>query len=163
MGRDSSSPSPATAVMANADESLSDKRMFAKCVDAVHQRERDRSDADGRPLPRPLWVHSFRLWSLSALSSWDRVNKGLVTAYQRSVLSRFDVVRHLVFGQLLRFEPNPRPRRPSDVPSYDCPAAATAMDRTDDEADDEGREETYEYDDELLVGTGSIQTVEQFE
>jgi len=89
---------------------------------AVHRRTNGGSDdamstAEKRRRPRPLWSHSYQLWNLTAFSRWDRVNDCLMKAFRRLVLERFQVVGHLVFGELLKFTPNPRP---PGISFYNC-------------------------------------------
>lgn len=107
--------------------------VFMKCMDAVHRRANPEDDGEQEPgqedgrrevrrRPRPLWSYSYQLWNLTAFARWDRVNGCLIAAFRKDVLGRYGIVRHLIFGELLRFARNPRP---PGVPFYDCiPAAA---------------------------------------
>jgi hypothetical protein len=107
--------------------------MFAKCADAARRRQDD-GDADkGRP-PRPLWCRSYGLWNATCAAAsgrWDLVNRRLMAAYRRDVLRRFDVARYLVFGQLLRYAPNPR--RPGGASFHDGARGPAAANETDDD------------------------------
>lgn len=100
-----------------------DTSVWAKCVDAVHRRERgDESAAGARR--RPVWLHSYQLWNATGPpGGWDRVNVRLTAAFRRDALDRFDVVGRLSFGELLRFAPDPRPPGAS---FYDRVRAAAA-------------------------------------
>lgn len=97
--------------------------LFAKCVAAAYRRAAERARELGRPRPAPVWRHSYQLWNLSACARWRRVNGCLMAAFRAQVLGRFRVVRHLAFGELLRFGPDPRP---PVVSFYDCIPAAAA-------------------------------------
>lgn len=95
-----------------------DRYVFMKSMDSVHRRNRrwlatkgsgdDEKETGDRP-QRPVWWHSYQLWNLTAISRWHRVNECLMSAYRRDVLGRFEVVQHLVFGELLKFIRNPEP------------------------------------------------------
>ncbi|XKL68065.1 hypothetical protein PGB90_003556 [Kerria lacca] len=47
--------------------------------------------------------HSYQLWNISGLPSWNKVNDGLVKMYQGEVLKKFPVIQHVLFGSLLQF------------------------------------------------------------
>ncbi|KAI8430180.1 hypothetical protein MSG28_000539 [Choristoneura fumiferana] len=49
----------------------------------------------------PFAEHSNQLWSISAVSSWSKINQGLIKMYKKEVLSKFPVVQHVLFGSLL--------------------------------------------------------------
>lgn len=100
-GKSPSLSSPA-AVMTDADlcRLHRDEYVFTKCMDAVYRRARNSV---------LLWYHSYQLWNLTALPSWNRVNECLMAAYQRDVLGRFEVVRQLAFCELFKFAQNARP------------------------------------------------------
>lgn len=102
--------------------------MFMKCMDAVHRRaretpENDEDSSDQEYPPQPLWRYSYQLWNLTGLSHWHRVNGCLMAAFRQDVLARFEVVRSLMFGELLKFTRNPRP---PGVSFYDCCVSAQA-------------------------------------
>ncbi|KAK9510710.1 hypothetical protein O3M35_005445 [Rhynocoris fuscipes] len=46
----------------------------------------------------PFAEHSNQLWNISAVPSWDKVNKGLLKMYKGEVLSKFPVIQHVFFG-----------------------------------------------------------------
>lgn len=95
--------------------------VWAKCVDAVHRRERDEWAGARR---RPVWLHSYQLWNATGPpGGWDRVNVRLAAAFRRNALDRFHVVGRLLFGELLRFAADPRP---PGVSFYDRVRAAAA-------------------------------------
>ena len=48
--------------------------------------------------------HSPMLNDISQLESWGRVLPGLVRMYEGEVLSKLQVVQHLPFGSLLKWE-----------------------------------------------------------
>ena len=49
--------------------------------------------------------HSAMLYSISQLTTWSRVNSGLIRMYEEEVMNKFPIVQHIRFGQLLKFEP----------------------------------------------------------
>lgn len=49
--------------------------------------------------------HSNQLWSISAVPTWSNINSGLVKMYQKEILSKFPVIQHVLFGNLLPLEP----------------------------------------------------------
>ncbi|XP_034474976.1 serine/threonine-protein phosphatase 2A activator [Drosophila innubila] len=48
--------------------------------------------------------HSNQLWSITAVPSWIKINAGLVKMYQKEILSKFPVIQHVYFGELMSFE-----------------------------------------------------------
>ncbi|XP_050535013.1 serine/threonine-protein phosphatase 2A activator-like [Daktulosphaira vitifoliae] len=67
--------------------------IFMTCLNMIHNYEKK----------EPFWKHSYQLWNLKALSSWEKVNKGLMSMFKKSILSNYDVAKHLYFGELLKF------------------------------------------------------------
>ncbi|RKP38487.1 protein phosphatase-like protein 2A regulatory subunit B [Dimargaris cristalligena] len=53
----------------------------------------------------PFFEHSPVLHDISGVPYWTKVNKGLQKMYVGDVLSKFPVVQHLPFGNLIKFEP----------------------------------------------------------
>ncbi|XP_969405.2 serine/threonine-protein phosphatase 2A activator [Tribolium castaneum] len=53
----------------------------------------------------PFAEHSNQLWSISGVSSWTKINGGLIKMYKAEVLSKFPVVQHIVFGSLFTLRP----------------------------------------------------------
>ncbi|XP_029052707.1 serine/threonine-protein phosphatase 2A activator-like [Osmia bicornis bicornis] len=49
----------------------------------------------------PFAEHSNQLWNVSAVSSWSKVNSGLIKMYKAEVLAKFPVIQHVLFGSLL--------------------------------------------------------------
>ncbi|KAH8352593.1 hypothetical protein KR084_005192, partial [Drosophila pseudotakahashii] len=49
--------------------------------------------------------HSNQLWSITDVPSWVKINAGLVKMYQKEILSKFPVIQHVYFGELMAFEP----------------------------------------------------------
>lgn len=49
----------------------------------------------------PFAEHSNQLWNVSAVTSWSKVNTGLIKMYKAEVLSKFPVIQHVLFGSLL--------------------------------------------------------------
>ncbi|EDV32153.1 uncharacterized protein Dana_GF14182 [Drosophila ananassae] len=48
--------------------------------------------------------HSNQLWSITDVPSWVKINAGLVKMYQKEILSKFPVIQHVYFGELMSFE-----------------------------------------------------------
>ncbi|XP_012266716.2 serine/threonine-protein phosphatase 2A activator-like [Athalia rosae] len=55
----------------------------------------------------PFAEHSNQLWNVSAVSSWSKVNSGLIKMYKAEILAKFPVVQHVLFGSLLPIRPAP--------------------------------------------------------
>lgn len=53
----------------------------------------------------PFAEHSNQLWGISAVSTWSKVNAGLIKMYKAEVLGKFPVVQHIQFGSLLPLKP----------------------------------------------------------
>lgn len=53
--------------------------------------------------------HSNQLWGISGVSSWVKINQGLVKMYTKEVLGKFPVVQHMLFGSLLSIQPTSIP------------------------------------------------------
>ncbi|XP_032594188.1 serine/threonine-protein phosphatase 2A activator-like [Drosophila grimshawi] len=52
-------------------------------------------------------AHSSQLWSITALSSWSHIYRGLHTMYLDEVVSQFNLLRHIYFGPLMPFDFTP--------------------------------------------------------
>ncbi|XP_015434276.1 PREDICTED: serine/threonine-protein phosphatase 2A activator-like isoform X2 [Dufourea novaeangliae] len=57
----------------------------------------------------PFAEHSNQLWNVSAVSSWVKVNSGLIKMYKVEVLAKFPVIQHVLFGSLLSIKPASAP------------------------------------------------------
>jgi serine/threonine-protein phosphatase 2A activator len=44
------------------------------------------------------------LWDISGAESWLKIAKGLIKMYQKEVLGRLPVIKHLKFGKLFPYE-----------------------------------------------------------
>ncbi|XP_011506533.1 PREDICTED: serine/threonine-protein phosphatase 2A activator-like [Ceratosolen solmsi marchali] len=55
----------------------------------------------------PFAEHSNQLWNVSAVSSWSKVNSGLIRMYKAEVLTKFPVIQHVLFGSLFSTKPVP--------------------------------------------------------
>ncbi|KAH0563955.1 serine/threonine-protein phosphatase 2A activator-like isoform X2 [Cotesia glomerata] len=60
----------------------------------------------------PFAEHSNQLWNVSAVSSWSKVNAGLIRMYKAEVLAKFPVIQHVLFGSLLTTKPAPPGPKP---------------------------------------------------
>lgn len=49
----------------------------------------------------PFAEHSNVLWGISSVPNWGKVNSGLLKMYKVEVLSKFPVVQHFVFGNII--------------------------------------------------------------
>ncbi|KAL6260085.1 hypothetical protein P5V15_007624 [Pogonomyrmex californicus] len=89
-------------------ESFSKKYMFLGCIDFISKVKIG-----------PFAEHSNQLWNVSAVSSWSKVNSGLIKMYQAEVLSKFPVIQHVFFGSLFPLtEMIPQCSSPIKVPNY---------------------------------------------
>lgn len=75
-------------------DSFSKKYMFLGCIDFISKVKIG-----------PFAEHSNQLWNVSAVSSWSKVNSGLIKMYKVEVLSKFPVIQHVFFGSLLPLTP----------------------------------------------------------
>ena len=53
----------------------------------------------------PFHEHSPMLYDISAVPTWQKVNKGLIKMFVAEVLSKVPVVQHFEFGTLLPWKP----------------------------------------------------------
>ncbi|GFU28000.1 hypothetical protein TNCV_3153411 [Trichonephila clavipes] len=53
----------------------------------------------------PFSEHSNQLWNISGVTTWEKVNSGLVKMYKKEVLGKFPVIQHVLFGSLLPITP----------------------------------------------------------
>uniref|UniRef100_A0A0N5AAL0 Serine/threonine-protein phosphatase 2A activator n=1 Tax=Syphacia muris TaxID=451379 RepID=A0A0N5AAL0_9BILA len=53
----------------------------------------------------PFHEHSYQLWNISAVCTWEKVNSGMFKKYDAEVLKKFPVVQHFLFGSLMSIEP----------------------------------------------------------
>ncbi|KAG5334370.1 PTPA phosphatase, partial [Acromyrmex charruanus] len=89
-------------------ESYSKKYMFLGCIEFILKVKIG-----------PFAEHSNQLWNVSAVSSWSKVNSGLIKMYQAEVLAKFPVIQHVFFGSLLPLTPMvPKCSKPTVTPNY---------------------------------------------
>ncbi|XP_011694029.1 PREDICTED: serine/threonine-protein phosphatase 2A activator [Wasmannia auropunctata] len=89
-------------------EAYSKKFMFLGCIEFISKVKIG-----------PFAEHSNQLWNVSAVSSWSKVNSGLIKMYQAEVLAKFPVIQHVFFGSLLPLSQMiPACSSPTIVPNY---------------------------------------------
>lgn len=71
----------------------------------------------------PFSEHSNQLWNVSAVSSWAKVNNGLIKMYKAEVLAKFPVIQHVLFGSLLSI----KPASPAPVGRGPCQSQPTRL------------------------------------
>lgn len=64
--------------------------MFLGCIQFIHKVKTG-----------PFAEHSNQLWNISGVPFWAKVNSGLLKMYKVEVLSKFPVIQHTLFGNLL--------------------------------------------------------------
>ncbi|OAD60177.1 Serine/threonine-protein phosphatase 2A activator, partial [Eufriesea mexicana] len=75
-------------------QSFSKQYMFLGCIEFISKVKIG-----------PFAEHSNQLWNVSAVSSWVKVNSGLIKMYKAEVLAKFPVIQHVLFGSLLSIKP----------------------------------------------------------
>eukprot|EP00118_Oscarella_pearsei_P003888 m.16168 g.16168 ORF g.16168 m.16168 type:complete len:310 (+) comp26765_c0_seq1:478-1407(+) len=68
--------------------------MFFGCIDFIHKMKTG-----------PFGEHSNVLWGISSVTTWTKVNSGLIKMYKAEILKKFPIIQHFVFGTLLPFTP----------------------------------------------------------
>lgn len=68
--------------------------LFLGCIDYIRQRKPEGHFAE----------HSYQLWCITAVKNWPKLNAGLLTMYQEEILSRYSIMQHMSFGELLTFK-----------------------------------------------------------
>lgn len=71
-------------------ETYSKQYMFLGCIQFISKVKTG-----------PFAEHSNQLWNASAVTSWVKVNSGLIKMYKVEVLEKFPVIQHVLFGSLL--------------------------------------------------------------
>ncbi len=85
---------PSDGVKNDNIELYSDRFMYLNCLQFILKVKKSIS----------LHMSSPYLWDISGAESWTKVAKGLIKMYQKEVLGRLPVVKHLKFGKLFHFE-----------------------------------------------------------
>ncbi|KAH8282211.1 hypothetical protein KR054_006140, partial [Drosophila jambulina] len=73
-----------------------DQFMFISCIDYICKVKTGH-----------FGEHSNQLWSITDVPSWVKINAGLVKMYQKEILSKFPVIQHVYFGELMSFDAVP--------------------------------------------------------
>lgn len=74
-------------------ETYANEYLFLSCIKYINQVKSG-----------PFAEHSNQLWGISGVSTWSKVNSGLIKMYKVEVLGKFPVVQHILFGSLLSFK-----------------------------------------------------------
>ncbi|XP_065317283.1 serine/threonine-protein phosphatase 2A activator-like [Gordionus sp. m RMFG-2023] len=53
----------------------------------------------------PFSEHSNKLWNISGVQDWRKINSGLLKMYKAEVLNKFPVAQHILFGTILSIAP----------------------------------------------------------
>lgn len=77
-------------------ENYGKQYMFLGCIDYICKVKTG-----------PFAEHSNQLWNVSAVSSWSKVNSGLIRMYKAEVLAKFPVIQHVLFGSLFSIKQAP--------------------------------------------------------
>lgn len=70
--------------------------LFIACIDFINQVKTG-------PFPE----HSNQLWNISGVTSWSKINQGLIKMYKAEILCKFPVIQHVLFGSLMTFKTRP--------------------------------------------------------
>ncbi|XP_030555801.1 serine/threonine-protein phosphatase 2A activator [Drosophila novamexicana] len=84
---------PAKFVDEQIINDFKEQYMFISCIDYICQVKTGH-----------FGEHSNQLWSITAVPSWIKINAGLVKMYQKEILSKFPVIQHVYFGELMSFD-----------------------------------------------------------
>lgn len=68
--------------------------MFLECIKFINEMKTG-----------PFAEHSNKLWNISDVPSWSKVNQGLIKMYRAECLEKFPVIQHFKFGSLLSIQP----------------------------------------------------------
>ncbi|XP_033228753.1 serine/threonine-protein phosphatase 2A activator-like isoform X2 [Belonocnema kinseyi] len=77
-------------------ETFAKQYMFLGCIEFISKVKTG-----------PFAEHSNQLWNVSAVSTWSKVNSGLIRMYKAEVLSKFPVIQHVLFGSLFSINEAP--------------------------------------------------------
>ena len=85
---------PSDGVKPENIELYSDRFMYLNCLQFILKVKKN----------IPLHMSSPYLWDISGAESWSKIAKGLIKMYQKEVLGRIVVMKHLKFGKLFSYE-----------------------------------------------------------
>ncbi|TKA26832.1 hypothetical protein B0A50_04278 [Salinomyces thailandicus] len=92
------SPSPSTVAKKDSVLDWKDSNMYFSAIYFINSVKKG-----------PFWEHSPILYDISGIKDgWGKINKGMLKMYAAEVLGKFPVVQHFPFGDLFRWEADPR-------------------------------------------------------
>ncbi|CAG9863250.1 unnamed protein product [Phyllotreta striolata] len=91
----------------NVVREFASEYMFLSCIQYINEVKTG-----------PFAEHSNQLWSISGVSTWSKINSGLIKMYKAEVLSKYPLVQHIYFGSIFTLnpaEPGASVRKPKTV------------------------------------------------
>ncbi|XP_071052616.1 serine/threonine-protein phosphatase 2A activator-like [Onthophagus taurus] len=85
---------PSSFLRENIVDKYANEYLFMGCIQYINKVKKG-----------PFAEHSNQLWGISGVSSWSKINGGLIKMYKVEVLGKFPVAQHIVFGSLLPINP----------------------------------------------------------
>ncbi|KAL1491420.1 hypothetical protein ABEB36_012021 [Hypothenemus hampei] len=115
---------PSMFYQQNIVDAYAEDYMFLSCIKYISEVKSG-----------PFAEHSNQLWSVSGVSSWTKINGGLIKMYKAEVLAKFPLVQHIVFGSLFTLQPaqhgtSVRRPQPSEGFKPPTPMDSSTMDNT---------------------------------
>ena len=72
--------------------------MYFACIKFIKQVKKGVHFGESSPM----------LNDISAVPNWEKVSTGLLKMFQAEVIGKLPVIKHLKFGSILDFDPNPK-------------------------------------------------------